>query len=209
MPAVYGEARILLYLWTASRVIHTCRYMMTIRKTRIDELDIVMDIYGKAAECMRRTGNAGQWVNGYPSRELILEDIKKGYSYVCTGEGDEILGTFSFMPSPEPTYHTIYKGSWLNEEPYGVIHRLAGSGKGKGVAACCLDWCFGQCGNVRVDTHRDNQVMQHILRKHGYICCGIIHVRNGSERLAFQKVSSGREICGARVDADRFTDSTK
>ncbi|MCC8188897.1 MAG: GNAT family N-acetyltransferase [Bacteroides sp.] len=175
--------------------------MMKIRKTRIDELDVVMDIYGKAAEFMRRTGNASQWVNGYPSRELIRKDIEKEVSYVCTGEKGEILGTFCFMPSPEPNYHTIYEGSWLNEEPYGVIHRLAGSGKGKGVADCCFDWCFAQYGNVRVDTHRDNKVMQHILRKHGYTYCGIIHVRNGTERLAFQKVASA----GAgdmRVDAD-------
>ncbi len=161
---------------------------MKIRNTRIDEIDKVMDIYRIAKEFMSQSGNAGQWEDDYPSRELILQDIRSRYSYVCTDDEEELLGTFCFMPGPEPTYRIIDNGHWLNEESYCVIHRLAATGKVKGVADRCFGWCFHQCGNVRVDTHRDNKVMQHILSKHGYVYCGIIYVRDRSERLAFQKV---------------------
>ena len=34
----------------------------------------------------------------------------------------------------DPTYQQIYEGTWLNNEPYGVIHRLATNGKQKGVS---------------------------------------------------------------------------
>ena len=68
----------------------------------------------------------------------------------------------------------------------GVIHRLATNGKQKGVSEACLDWCFERWPNVRVDTHRDNKVMQHILTKYGFQRCGIIYVKNGTERIAYQ-----------------------
>ena len=48
-------------------------------------------------------------------------------------------------------------------------------------------WAFGQCGNLKIDTHRDNVVMQNMLKKNGFQSCGIIHVQDGSERLAYQK----------------------
>ena len=86
----------------------------------------------------------------------------------------------------DPTYRHIYDGAWLNDEPYGVIHRMATSGKQKGVSEACINWCFQRCGNIRVDTHRDNKVMQHILTKHGFQRCGIIYVKNGTERIAYQ-----------------------
>ena len=40
----------------------------------------------------------------------------------------------------------------------------------------------------RQDTHRDNHILQHILKKHGFQYCGIIYLLNGDERLAFQKL---------------------
>ena len=46
--------------------------------------------------------------------------------------------------------------------------------------------CFERWPNLRVDTHRDNKVMQHILTKYGFQRCGIIYVKNGTERIAYQ-----------------------
>ena len=74
----------------------------------------------------------------------------------------------------------------VRNDTYGVIHRLATNGKQKGVSEACLDWCFQRWPNVRVDTHRDNKVMQHILTKYGFQRCGIIYVNNGTERIAYQ-----------------------
>lgn len=162
---------------------------MEIRSTELNDLPSVMEIYDYARAFMRENGNETQWVDGYPSAELIRQEISAGHSFVCTGGDGNILGTFCFILGADPTYQQIYEGAWLNDdEPYGVIHRLATSGRGRGVSEACLNWCFERCGNIRVDTHRDNKVMQHILEKYGFQPCGIIYVKNGTERIAYQKM---------------------
>lgn len=160
--------------------------MMLIRPTEIEDLPLVMEMYEYARSFMRASGNMTQWVNGYPSEALIRREIEDGHSFVCTDGQGEMLGTFCFILEEDPTYLKIYDGAWLNDEPYGVIHRMATNGKRKGVADACLSWCAGRCDNIRVDTHRDNLVMQHILEKQGFLRCGIIHVMDGTERIAYQ-----------------------
>jgi len=159
---------------------------MFIRKTEIKDLDNVMMIYEDARSFMKENGNPNQWGDSYPERELIKRDISEGKSYVCM-DGDVIAGVFYFGIGPDPTYLKIYDGNWLNDEPYGVIHRIASLSRKKGVASFCLNWCFKQCPNIRIDTHRDNLIMQNFLKKHGFIRCGIIYLEDGSERLAYQK----------------------
>lgn len=51
----------------------------------------------------------------------------------------------------------------------------------------CLDWCFQQIPNIRVDTHEANVPMQKLLMKNDYQKCGIIYVNDGTPRVAFQK----------------------
>ena len=102
-----------------------------------------MEIYGIARAFMVRTGNPGQWKDSYPGEERIREDISRGVCYVCVEDG-VVEGVFSYLPGPDPTYQRIDDGQWLNEEPYGVVHRLAGRGHVHGVAACCLEWAFAR-----------------------------------------------------------------
>ena len=157
-----------------------------IRKAELEEIPRIMPLYSRARTFMQETGNKNQWINGYPSMEDIRNDIQERCLFVCFSPEDEIVGAFFFKIEDEPTYHTIYEGEWLNDEPYGVIHRLASAGTYKGIGDICFQWCLRQCKNLRADTHRDNYIMQHIFRKNGLVYCGIIHLRNGSERLAFQ-----------------------
>ncbi len=159
---------------------------MEIRRTEPVDLDAIMEIYDHARQYMRLNGNLNQWIDGYPSREIIAEDMKKGYSHVCTAEG-EIVAVFSFILGIDPTYLKIYEGSWQNDEPYGVIHRIASASHQKGVASYCIDWCYKQCGNIRIDTHEDNHIMQNLLIKNGFVRCGKIYLLNGAPRVAFQK----------------------
>ena len=159
---------------------------MEIRKTVREDLPRVMEIYEIARSFMRSHGNLHQWINGYPSRELIEEDIRQGGSYVCL-EGGRIVGTFFYMEGEEPTYRVLDGGAWLNDQPYGVVHRLASDGSIPGVGTFCLAWSLERCGNLRIDTHRDNQVMQNLLKKLGFSYCGIVYMGDGSERVAFQK----------------------
>ncbi|UIR56577.1 GNAT family N-acetyltransferase [Sphingobacterium sp. SRCM116780] len=160
---------------------------MDIRKTTVEDLDQVMATIDIARGLMRASGNTIQWTNGYPSREYIQSTIEIGENYVCTVQG-EIVGTFCFSLERDPNYTLIEDGQWLNDEPYGVIHRLASNGKVKGVAMKCFQWCFEQCHNIRVDTHESNIPMQKVMQKLGYKRCGIIYVHDGTARLAFQKI---------------------
>lgn len=163
--------------------------MIQIRQTRLSEADAVMGIFEQAKRIMRKDGNLKQWTGGYPSAELLAKDIAGGNSYVCIDDGGEIVGTFAFICGNDPTYARIYEGEWLDDvQPYGVIHRLASTEASRGVAAACLEWCYARIRNLRADTHRDNRILQHILKKHGFQYCGIIYLANGDERLAFQKM---------------------
>lgn len=165
--------------------------MIEIRRAKVTEVEVLMDIFEQARRIMRKSGNMRQWIGNYPSTELILADIEKGNSYVCIDEAGEIIGTFAFIQGNDPTYTHIYEGQWVDDiSPYGVIHRLAGTETGKGVAHACLQWCYKQISNLRADTHRDNHILQHILKKHGFQYCGIIFLVNGDERLAFQKTAN-------------------
>ncbi len=137
---------------------------------------------------MRSRGNAVQWVGGYPSRGLIAAGVDSGEQYVCVSEG-EIVATFWFAIASEPTYAEI-EGAWLDDAPYGVMHRLASDGSVKGAGAFCLDWCLEQCGNIRVDTHACNTVMQNLLERLGYTRCGVIFIADGTPRDAFQRMKN-------------------
>ena len=167
---------------------------MIIRKTAMSDLDTVCDIYAGAREFMRKSGNPNQWKNTNPSREVIESDIIAGKSYVCI-DSNKTVAVFYFCIERDPTYGMI-NGAWLNDEPYGVVHRIARTAgtdsaktsEGSGIGAFCLNWCFEQCGNLRVDTHRDNAPMQNRLKSLGFTYCGIIWLENGEERLAYQKV---------------------
>lgn len=162
---------------------------MYIRQTLLEDLEALMPIFDFAKGIMRATGNYDQWTGGYPSRELLLCDIELKQSYVCVADTGELLATFCFFVGDEPTYHSIENGAWLNNLPYGVVHRLATNGLQKGMGEYCIGWCFEQCQNLRIDTHADNVVMQSILLKLGFKACGTIYLLNGDKRLAFHKTN--------------------
>ena len=159
----------------------------TIRKSTLADLPIILNLRDQAREIMRSYGNTFQWPDGYPRDDMFLKDIELGGSHVMLDEEGTIVGTFALLPSPEVTYNVIYDGQWLDEEPYHVIHRIASTPDSHGVLDALLDYCESKVGNIRIDTHEANIIMRKGLEKHGYQYCGIIHLLNGDERMAFQK----------------------
>ncbi len=160
---------------------------MNIRHAHPDDLNKIMEIYQYARTVMAQSGNPGQWVNGYPSRELIEGDLRKGHLFVLENDG-QVEAVFVYFIGDEPNYHKI-EGAWLNDAPYGVVHRVATAGNVRGAGQFCLDWSYEQCHNLRIDTHDDNRIMQHILEKTGYVKCGRIYVEDGSPRIAYHKTA--------------------
>lgn len=167
---------------------------MKIRKSAFDDLNEILAIYAYAREQMRRSGNPDQWGTDRPSADTIKNDIQTGCSYVITdSKTNDPVGVFAFVTGDEPTYQRIENGSWPNHEPYGTIHRIAGNGRQKGIFHCCMRFCESRAtdmriNNIRIDTHKNNARMQHLLESSGYQKCGVIYVSENSPRIAYQKV---------------------
>lgn len=159
----------------------------TIRKSSLDDLPIILNLRDQAREIMRSYGNTFQWPDGYPRDDMFKNDIEQDHSYVMANEAGTIVGTFALIPGPDITYNIIYNGQWLDDEPYHVIHRIASTPGSHGVLDAVLDFSESIAKNIRIDTHEDNIIMIKGLKKRGYQYCGIIHLLNGDERLAFQK----------------------
>jgi RimJ/RimL family protein N-acetyltransferase len=168
---------------------------MEIRKAGTGDLKQLLVLYRQARAFMAEHGNPDQWGKNYPPLELLERDIANGSSYVCMDRG-EIVAAFFFQIGPDPTYLRIEGGNWLSDDPYYAVHRLASAAGNKGAATFCLDWCFKQCGNIRIDTHKNNVPMRNLLRKNGYFPCGIIYLENGDDRIAYQKVRSPNKAQG-------------
>jgi len=161
------------------------------------DLPQIMQIYADGRQIMAESGNPSQWPNGHPRQEIVENDIAQGKSYVCVTNSldrnfrssEKILAVFYFDIAPDPTYAKI-DGAWKNDEPYGVVHRIARAKceSAKGSGAFCLEWCYAQTRNVRIDTHKDNAPMLKLLVNLGYEHCGIVWLEEiGEERMAFQK----------------------
>lgn len=161
---------------------------MRIKKATIDELKQIIEIYQIAREFMKNNGNPTQWADSYPSKELIIKDIEKNQLYVGVDKNNCIHYVFTFFIGHEEHYDKIEDGRWLNNDVYGVMHRIASDGKIKGVFQSCADYCKEQINNIRIDTHKDNKKMQHVIEQNGFKRCGIIYVEDGAERIAYQYV---------------------
>ncbi|MGL5318373.1 MAG: GNAT family N-acetyltransferase, partial [Bacteroidales bacterium] len=164
--------------------------MIIHRHTIQSDIPQIMHIIRQAQSYFKSKG-IDQWQNGYPNSEALTKDIELGHSYVFL-QHDHIIATAMISFDGEPTYDQI-EGAWLNNEPYAVVHRIAVENglKGKNVAGRIFNIVRDMChdkdiSNMRVDTHRDNQSMQRVLEKWGFTYCGIIYLRDGSERLAYQ-----------------------
>ena len=161
---------------------------MKIRKAVPADLETIMSLYDQGRRFMRQNGNQHQWINGYPSRELVTEDIRLGRSYLVEEDG-QAAAVFYFDAGEdiEPTYRVI-DGAWLADGPYGVLHRVASNGQAGGIMDLCTAWGMERCPSLRADTHRDNLPMQRALERCGFHYCGVITIADGSERLAYQKL---------------------
>ncbi|MBR2638059.1 MAG: GNAT family N-acetyltransferase [Bacteroidaceae bacterium] len=158
---------------------------MIIRKATLNDIPALMELFAYAKQIMRDSGNTRQWGEGYPSPLILSSDIESGNSYVMCDEKGNIHATMAFIQGPDPTYAVIYNGEWPDDNPYYVIHRIAVSEPGRGLAKRLLDWAFEHTSTIRIDTHRDNVIMHHILGKYGFTRCGVILLANGSERDAY------------------------
>lgn len=150
-----------------------------------------MNLIHQAQVYFKKQG-INQWQNGYPNEENILNDIKSNHSYVL--EENVVLGTMYFSFEEDPNYKMI-EGNWINDEKYGVIHRIVvdENSKGKGLAYKLLEYGIQECKSyhiksLRIDTHEDNLSMRKFLTKNGFVECGVIYIDGVSPRIAYEKM---------------------
>lgn len=157
---------------------------MLIRKATDDDIEEIMKIYRIAQDFMIESGNPNQWSHFYPTIDIISKDIDEKTCYlVCDDDGPH--GVFALFDIDEPTYQIIEDGQWLNDEKYLTIHRIASDGKVHGIFDCIITYCKSKSNNIRIDTHQNNVIMQNLIEKQGFQKCGIIHVADGSPRIAY------------------------
>lgn len=146
----------------------------------------MQEIFAHARSEMKKNGNPTQWKDDRPPLFLIERDFRNDVTYVLV-EGNRVVATFSYLIGVEPTYVKI-DGKWLNDKPYGTIHRIASDNSVPGVFDMVMDFVVKFGVDIRIDTHPDNKIMLHLLKKHGFIETGIIIIDDGTPRIAFQKL---------------------
>ena len=161
----------------------------------LGDVSQIMNVIRDAQEFLKEQG-VDQWQDGFPDEATIKDDIKYLQSYVFVEE-DEIIGFMAINFGEEPSYQTIYDGAFqCNTKQYATIHRTAINKKyrGKGLSIRMF-FLAEQLANkhemdsIRMDTHRNNQLMQHLAVKYGYEYCGVIKLeRSNMERIVYEKV---------------------
>ena len=154
-----------------------------VRNATWEDLPRIEELYANARRFMSETGNPNQWGNTTPVTSLLEDDISKGYLHVMVSDGI-IHGVFYFYIGIDPTYGEIEDGRWTSDTPYGTIHRIAGDGSG-GTLATAVAFAKERINHIRIDTHEDNKIMQRCIAREGFTRCGIIHLANGSPRIAY------------------------
>lgn len=159
---------------------------MNITLAKKEDISRIMEIIAAARKFMRSTGNMHQWPGDYPPKDLLLDDIEKQHLYAIEDESG-IHAVFALIFGDDPTYSYIEDGAWLSDDEYATIHRIASDGTFHKVFETAADFAWKKIKHLRVDTHEDNTVMQHVVEKCGFQRCGIIFLENGEPRIAFEK----------------------
>ncbi len=165
-----------------------------LRRAQTQDLAAIMKIIDDAKNLLKKNGSP-QWQNGYPNRETFAQDIATQTNWVLIN-GNKVAATATLQLTPEPTYRNITQGQWQQpDEPYATIHRVTISSnyRGQGLSKLLFSnlLTVGQMQgikNFRVDTHRNNKAMQHVVENFNFKRRGIIKVndQNDPERLAYE-----------------------
>ncbi|NCB50503.1 MAG: tRNA (guanosine(37)-N1)-methyltransferase TrmD [Clostridia bacterium] len=203
-PDMFGELELaeksdidLLAEIEAERTPKSPELVFDCRRTTAADILALMEMAADASAYLCAQG-VDQWQGDYPDAGIFEFDVhlSQGWLFTCEGEA---AGYAAISMESEPSYDEI-EGAWLTEsDNYAVVHRsmIAGKYRGSPLAAEIFSLAedlaagFGKA-SVRVDTHCDNGPMHGLLKKMGYIYCGIILVDEASghepRRDAFEKI---------------------
>ena len=157
---------------------------------QLSDFDRCMEILASGRRFQRTQGFV-QWEDHFPNGTLIRNDLENGFGYVL--KADDVIAAYLYLGfDGDPSYPEI-RGAWKYDGDYAVIHRIAigDEYRGMGLSTVIFQQVAEICRSkdiplLRIDTHRDNKRMQHVLTKNGFEYCGIV-IQNGGDRLAYEK----------------------
>ena len=155
----------------------TCDKGFRIRPATAADLPALRPVFEAAKGIMRADGNAEQWsAPGFPPDNLLLRDIAREGGFVIenrwpveAGHDEEktvMPGLTGHLAAPRIVAY------------FALLH---------GIFSTIIDYATSRFAHLRIDTHRDNRIMQHLIEKHGFTYCGIIWLEDGTERLAYER----------------------
>lgn len=159
-----------------------------IRKATLNDVSAIVPMIKNAKQYLRQQG-INQWQKGYPNEDTLKNDIYANDNYVLICNG-QVAGSASLVAGLEPNYLKI-DGQWTNGtyNQYLTIHRFVISNRfrGKHLARFLMSNLLSAANllgfkDVRVDTHPQNQIMQHVILANGFQFRGVVHVNHKLEK---------------------------
>ena len=158
---------------------------MLIRQARYEDIEPIMGIVRSAQVALCELG-IDQWQDGYPSKEIIEQDIVAGVGYVACDDGGAVVGYEAVVPTGEEAYSQIEDSKWHTSNNYVVVHRLCvlGDSRRRGVAIELMNFASEFAlkhgvADFRIDTHEGNVRMLALLNKMRFEHVGTIRYDSG------------------------------
>ena len=150
------------------------------------DLPRIFEVYAAARKIMADSGNPTQWSDFYPPHDMLRADIPLQQLYVV--ERDSVIcAAFALVFGEDPSYGYIENGAWRRSDAYAAIHRVGSNGTQRGVFDEVLAFCRARHPYLRIDTHADNRIMQHLVTKNGFLLSGTVYMcDDGTPRFAYE-----------------------
>lgn len=139
---------------------------LLVRVATTEDLAVLDPIFESARQYMAAQGNAGQWVEGRPNSQSVSGNVQAGEGrVVVTADECKVVGFF-VVSEDEPAYEQI-ADNWSAQTPYIVVHRFAAL-PGYKAGSFVFSYLQEKHDHIRVDTHRNNQTMRHLMEKFNF-----------------------------------------
>lgn len=174
---------------------------LSCRAAVMKDLDSILSISADARAILKKRG-IDQWQGEYPAENDFIADISGGYGRIVF-HGDEPAAYYAIFPFEPQEYSNITDGKWTEGMKACTVHRVCAAAKyrGTGITDFLCRSIDEQCADsgfrcIRIDTHRKNKAMQHMLTDHGYRYRGniLIDSEPGHDpaRQCFEKILKNR-----------------
>ena len=158
---------------------------MLIRQAEHRDIEAIMSIVRSAQMALSELG-IDQWQNGYPSTEVIKQDIDCGVGYVACANDGKVVGYEAVVLTGEEAYTQIADEKWHTSNNYVVVHRLCvlSDVRRSGIAIKLMRFAEEYAlkhgiRDFRIDTHEGNTRMLAMLKKLGFEHVGTIRYDSG------------------------------